>query len=699
MGNQIGKMQHDVLVVSRQLYPVLQKVQRLEEHTKEAFVRQNVEMLLTYGKSVAQIVQLFQYEDYIIKSAYISQVCREIDMSKEIDSQQIHQLCRAIDDMLVIMGRLIEERDYEPKQCTCCNSQVYYLPLPSYYEKQAEKYGVPNHVSETLNNREYTCPACGASDRDRLMILMMKQLGLDQGYYEESLLQIAPAPAIEHWINGNCPCLQYDSTDLYMENVTFHADIQDMKEISDETYDYIICSHVLEHVQDDRKAMRELYRILKQDGFCLFLVPIALDCTEIDEEWGLSEAENWRRFGQNDHCRRYAKAGLLERLREAGFSVHEANKDFFGEEAFYQNGMTETATLYVLTKEADKLDIIIQRKLCAREQLTPPEPLVSVLMSAYNHERYVAKSIESVLNQTYRNFEFLVADDYSTDHTVDEILKFEDQIDEIHLFGENICGRLPFLRSRARGKYIAIINSDDMWESGKLEKQVYYLERHPEVAACFTGVTCVDDNGKPLEYQLFRMQNMRKEQWMHYFFKNGNCLANPSILIHRDIYFNLCNSSGARMFRQLPDFWRWVQLVQRHEIHIIEKELIKFVVHERGDNPNTSVGTEENIRRHKNEECYIWYTVIKNMDKGYFVRAFQDELIHKDVQREEDVLAEKFFVLKNSEHSYLTPAALFFAYDICQNENVVSTLQENYNFQIKDIHAMAAYDKEYENGL
>ena len=147
------------------------------------------------------------------------------------------------------------------------------------------------------------------------------------------------------------------------------------------------------------------------------------------------------------------------------------------------------------------------------------------------------------------------------------------------------------------------------------------------------------------------------------------------------------------MFRQLPDFWRWVQLVQRHEIHIIEKELIRFVFHERGDNPNTSAGTEENIRRHQHEECYIWYTVIKNMDTAYFVRAFRDELIHKDVQREEDVLAEKFFVLKNSEYSYLTPAALFFAYDICQNEKVVTTLQENYNFQMKDIHTMAAYHK------
>lgn len=693
MGNQTGKMQHDVLSVSRQLYPVLSKVQKLDDMLKKTFVEQNMKMILSYAESAPQMVQLFQCEEYYEMAAYISQKAKTFDVSGKLSPLQVCQLFRMIDDMVTITGRLVAEYSYESKQCTCCGSQVYYLPLSSYYEKQKASYGVESHLPETLNEKEYTCPVCGASDRDRLMILMMKQLGLDQGYYEESLLQIAPSQPIEHWINGNCPCLQYESTDLYMENVTFHADVQEMKEVQDESYDYIICSHVLEHVQDDRKAMRELYRILKQDGFCLFLVPIALDCTEIDEAWGLSEIENWKRFGQNDHCRRYAKAGLLERLREAGFTVHEANKEFFGEQQFYQNGMIDTATLYVLTKDTDDLNTLLQRKLITREQLTSPEPLVSVLMSSYNHEKYVAKSIESVLNQTYQKFEFLIADDCSTDHTVDEILKYEDQVDEIHLFDENAHGRLRFLRMCARGKYIAIINSDDMWEPDKLEKQVYYLERHTEAAACFTGGICVDENEQPLGYQLFRMQNMKKERWMYYFYKNGNCLAHPSVLIHREVYQELINS-GISAFRQLPDFWMWVKLIQEKEIHIIEKELIKFTFHEKGDNPNESIGTPENIRRHKHEECYLWYDVMKNMKTDYFISAFQDELVYKDVHREEDILIEKFFVLKNAWQPYLKKAALFFLYDICHDESVMVTLKEKYNFQVKDIYSMSSFEEE-----
>lgn len=92
-----------------------------------------------------------------------------------------------------------------------------------------------------------------------------------------------------------------------MNGVTFNADIQNMNMIQDNYYDLFICSHVLEHVKDDGKAMKELWRILKKDGIGIILVPLSLDYDKTDEEWGLSEVENWRRFDQDDHYRRYAK--------------------------------------------------------------------------------------------------------------------------------------------------------------------------------------------------------------------------------------------------------------------------------------------------------------------------------------------------------------------------------------------------------
>lgn len=122
-----------------------------------------------------------------------------------------------------------------------------------------------------------------------------------------------------------------------------------MKEIKDDTYDVWICSHVLEHVADDRKALQELKRILKPDGIGVLLVPLDLSRTETDEEVGCSEAEDWRRFGQGDHVRAYAKADFLSRVRQCGFELKMLGKEYFGSDIFREAGLTDTSTLYIVT--------------------------------------------------------------------------------------------------------------------------------------------------------------------------------------------------------------------------------------------------------------------------------------------------------------------------------------------------------------
>lgn len=689
MWKNVGKIQQNCLNISKKINLIIKQIRKLSDDEQYVFIEQNVQSMIAYGKSALQVIQVFQMEKWVNKIDYIIKLCNEYEKKDTISEQQEFLLFQKLmDDVVNITDEVIYQHQNEQKVCTCCGEQVYYLPISAWYKEQEQKYNVEQHIPETLNEIEYICPCCGASDRDRLLIAMLKKLRLNQDYCEEALLQVAPAKAIEHWINGNCPSLQYHSTDLYMDHVTFTSDIQDMSMIEDESYDYVICSHVLEHVRDDRKAMRELQRILKKDGFGLLLVPIALDMKEIDEEWGLSEAENWRRFGQNDHCRRYTKNGFVKRLEEAGFYVHQLSKSFFGEKLFEQNSLTDTSVLYVVTKINGDMEKLIHEKRMTRNSLKGNEPLVSVLMSAYNHEAYVGKAIESVLNQSYKNIEFLVADDHSTDGTANEICKYEDKIDEIHLFGDNAYGRLRFLSARAKGKYIAIINSDDMWDESKIQKQVEYMENHPKVAACFTGVQHIDENDNIFDMEMFLMDNMSKEEWLHRFFYQGNCLAHPSVLIHTEIYQKLQNS-GISMFRQIPDLWMWTQLVQKHEIHIIEKELMQFRMHESGDNANTSARTLENSIRHCCEECYLWYRTISDMDDFLFKKVFTKELIYKDADSHKKVLCEKFFLLKNANKNYLRQEVLFFMYDICKDDEIVAILKEHYGFQYIDMYKVS----------
>lgn len=142
----------------------------------------------------------------------------------------------------------------------------------------------------------------------------------------------------------------YDTCDLFMEEVTFKVDLQNMDMVETESYDIWICSHVLEHVQDDRRAMEELFRITKQGGYGLVLVPLDLNQKETDEEWGRPVEECWKRFGQDDHTRKYAKSDFIKRLELAGFKVEELDKNHFGNEAFEINALSDTSVLYKVNK-------------------------------------------------------------------------------------------------------------------------------------------------------------------------------------------------------------------------------------------------------------------------------------------------------------------------------------------------------------
>lgn len=566
------------------------------------------------------------------------------------------------------------------RQCSCCGTEVMYSPLPEYYSEMLKRYGAQMHQAETLNREEYLCPVCGSSDRDRMIISFLQKAGLPQAEEHTKVLQIAPSTTIETWIQTHCPHVDYETTDLYMEGVTFQSDITDMYMVGDETYDLVICSHVLEHVQDDKKAMREMIRILKPNGLVVFLVPVSLDIEGIDEEWGLSEEKNWKRFGQGDHCRRYGKKGLMKRLEEQGFFVNALGKDYFGEGVFEQLSLTDTSTLYVLTKDKSvKLDL--SWDYTVDEKLLTDGPLVSVILPAYNHEEFVADAIESVLNQTYKNIEFLVADDASTDHTAEIMKRYSEHFAEEFYFTENAGARGRFLRSRATGKYIALASSDDFWEPDKLALQVDYLEKHENVAACFTWCNYVDENKKELNDNIFIQKNRNRYEWMSYFWENGNVLCHPSILIRREEYLRLINIGNA--CRQLPDLFMWIDLVQRADIYIIPKVLVKMTRFINEKNENTSAITMKNIRRHMIEENGCWNSVIRKMDASYFSIAFRDKMRNPEVKDETEIMCEKFFLMLGSDKWWLQANAIQYFLEVFDDEAVRECFVHKYSFTVK----------------
>ena len=186
------------------------------------------------------------------------------------------------------------------------------------------------------------CLSCGSRERHRLLHLWVTEGGGNR-LDGKRILHFAPEKVILRRMLGN-PL--YETADLMQEGVTHQLDITDIH-LPDASYDVVMANHVLEHIPDDRKAMRELFRLLKPGGIGLFTVPINPTRHSTYENPAIvSKAERWAHFSAHDHLRYYG-LDFADRLTEAGFAV-ETFRMTPEEEVRY--GLLRDEWLYVARK-------------------------------------------------------------------------------------------------------------------------------------------------------------------------------------------------------------------------------------------------------------------------------------------------------------------------------------------------------------
>jgi SAM-dependent methyltransferase len=184
------------------------------------------------------------------------------------------------------------------------------------------------------------CPVCKSNARSRLAWLYFERMTTLFDGRPKSMLHIAPEYALARRL-PRIPALDYISGDLEPGRAMIELDITQIDR-ADATFDAVVCSHVLEHVPDDRRAMRELARVLKPTGFALFMVPMKLDRT-IEDPSITDPAERDRLFGHAEHVRRYGR-DFADRLSEAGFSCRRiAVSDLVTGEQLERFGLVEDA--------------------------------------------------------------------------------------------------------------------------------------------------------------------------------------------------------------------------------------------------------------------------------------------------------------------------------------------------------------------
>lgn len=270
-------------------------------------------------------------------------------------------------------------------------------------------------------------------------------------------------------------------------------------------------------------------------------------------------------------------------------------------------------------------------------------PKVSVILTSYNHAKYLRESIESVLNQTFSDFELIIGDDASTDESWSIIQSYDDSRIYAYRHEINRGGIINelVLSGKASSDFIAIHSSDDVWEPQKLEKQVAFLDDHPDIGAVFTNLLMVNENGDSLfdeaiPYEtVFDQPNKNRYEWLNYFFSVGNALCHPSVLIRRSCYID-CGVYRYGLV-QLGDFDMWVRLCLKYEIYILPEKLMKLRV--RSNEMNASANRPDTRVRRQFE----FLKILENF---------------RDIKKPEELmevfpLAEKYVTLDGFDEKYI----------------------------------------------
>jgi hypothetical protein len=233
--------------------------------------------------------------------------------SFEARAKQIASIVEALHSVRPALGEPAEDLEaLEQRQSEASREDLSrYCPVCRRFSAGFRPFGVKRRPNAT-------CPRCGSLERHRLLWLYF---GCRTDLFDgrpKSLLHVAPerhlAPLL--W---QVPGLTYLSADLDSPLAMASMDLTDAP-YPDASFDVILCNHVLEHVPDDRRAMQELFRMLKPGGWAVLQVPMSGEKT--DEDPTVTDPkERERRFGQSDHVRMYGR-DYGDRLADAGFEVH-----------------------------------------------------------------------------------------------------------------------------------------------------------------------------------------------------------------------------------------------------------------------------------------------------------------------------------------------------------------------------------------
>lgn len=186
---------------------------------------------------------------------------------------------------------------------------------------------------------------------------------------------------------------------------------------------------------------------------------------------------------------------------------------------------------------------------------------ITVIMPAYNAEKTVREAVNSVIAQTVKDWELIVIDDGSTDNTVAILTELADSDSRIRFLQNEKNSGVSYTRNRAvtlaTGKWIAFLDSDDIWQPQKLQKQLELSEKYPEMVVCYTASSFIDESGKPFEYVMQAIEELNYKTLLH-----KNIMSCSSVMIRSSVMKEIKMPND----KMHEDYFVWLTVLKKHKI-------------------------------------------------------------------------------------------------------------------------------------
>lgn len=200
---------------------------------------------------------------------------------------------------------------------------------------------------------------------------------------------------------------------------------------------------------------------------------------------------------------------------------------------------------------------------------------LSVILPVYNAKEYLFEAIESILNQTFKEFELIIINDGSSDNSLEIIKLFNDsRIVLIDQDNKGLAATLNVGLAIAKGKYIARMDADDIAYPNRFETQLEFLKKHPKVKLLGSAIEIIDKEGQRLCFD----GPYTGSKFLKKFLKKlGNPFKHPTVIFDKDTAINL-GGYNETIGKYFEDYFLWSRIAELHDIEILKEVLLKYRV-------------------------------------------------------------------------------------------------------------------------